>query len=87
MISLFEKEAFMAQILVRNLEQQVVDRLKKQAKADGKSLQSEVKNILEEASRRVDRETFFAGAETIRRSLHGQKLSSSAALIREDRDR
>jgi plasmid stability protein len=77
----------MAQILVRNLDQKVVDLLKKHAKAEGKSLQSEVKNILEEASHRVDRETFFAGAETIRRTLHGRKLSNSAALIRKDRDR
>jgi plasmid stability protein len=77
----------MAQILVRNLDQKVVDRLKKHAKAEGKSLQSDVKSILEEASERADRETFFAGAENIRRSLNGRKLSNSSTLIREDRDR
>jgi plasmid stability protein len=77
----------MAQLLVRDLDQKVVDRLKKHAKAEGKSLQSEVKNILEEASHRVDRETFFKGAQTIRLSLRGKKLSSSAKLIRQDRDR
>lgn len=77
----------MAQILVRNLDQKVVDRLKKQAKAEGKSLQSEVKNILEDASNRVDRVTFFDGAQTIRRSLNGRKISDSATFIREERDR
>jgi plasmid stability protein len=77
----------MAQLLVRNLAQKVVDRLKKQAKAEGKSLQSEVKSILEEASNRVDRAAFFEGAQTIRRSLQRQKLSDSVALIREDRER
>jgi plasmid stability protein len=77
----------MAQLLVRNLAQKVVDRLKKQAKAGGKSLQSEVKTILEDASNRVDRAAFFEGAQTIRRSLQGRKLSDSAALIREERDR
>ena len=77
----------MAQILVRNLDQKVVNRLKKQAKVEGRSLQSEVKTILEEASNRADREPFFDGAETIRRSLNGRKLSNSAILIREERDR
>jgi plasmid stability protein len=50
---------FMAQLLVRNLAQKVVDRLKKRAKAEGRSLQSELKTLLEEASSRVDREAFF----------------------------
>jgi len=77
----------MAQLLVRNLAQKVVDRLKKQAKAEGKSLQSELKTILEEASNRVDREAFFEGAENIRRSIAGRKLLDSVTLIREDRDR
>lgn len=46
-----------------------------------------MKTILEEASDRVDRETFFAEAAAIRLSLRGQKLSNSVALIRKDRDR
>lgn len=77
----------MPHILVRNLDRKVVDRLKKRAKAEGKSLQSEVKTILEEASDRADRETFFAEAASIRLSLRGQKLSNSVALIRKERDR
>ncbi len=77
----------MAQLLVRNLAQKVVDRLKKQAKAGGKSLQSEVKTILEEASNRVDQKAFFDKAETIRRSLSGRNLLDSTTLIREDRER
>lgn len=39
----------MAQVLVRQLNEQVVERLKKRAKEHGRSLQSEVKTILEEA--------------------------------------
>lgn len=38
----------MAQVLVRQLNEQVVERLKKRAKEHGRSLQSEVKTILEE---------------------------------------
>jgi plasmid stability protein len=39
----------MAQVLVRQLDEKVVDRLKRRAKEHGRSLQSEVKTILEEA--------------------------------------
>ena len=39
----------MAQVLVRQLDTNVVARLKKRAKEHGRSLQSEVKTILEEA--------------------------------------
>ena len=40
----------MAQILVRNLDEVVVDRLKQRARAEGRSLQSEVRTILSEAA-------------------------------------
>ncbi len=39
----------MAQVLVRQLDDKIVDRLKKRAKEHGRSLQSEVKTILEDA--------------------------------------
>lgn len=40
----------MAQILVRNLDDAVVDRLKQRAREEGRSLQSEVRTILSEAA-------------------------------------
>jgi len=40
----------MAQILVRNLDEVVVDRLKQRAREEGRSLQSEVRTILSEAA-------------------------------------
>jgi len=40
----------MAQILVRGLDEKIVERLKKRAKRGGRSLQSEVKMILENAT-------------------------------------
>ena len=39
----------MAQILVRNLDDVVVDRLKQRAREEGRSLQSEVRTILSQA--------------------------------------
>lgn len=43
----------MAQVLVRNLNDRVVARLKKRARTQGRSLQAEVKTILEEAAKDV----------------------------------
>ena len=77
----------MAQVLVRALDVKVVERLKKRAQEHGRSLQSEVKLILEEAVpdyegawKRIDR---FQG----RLIKSGRKFSDSATLIREDRAR
>jgi plasmid stability protein len=77
----------MAQVLVRNLNDKVVARLKKRAKTRGRSLQAEVKTILEEAAKDVPVD-FWKEADRIREQLKrsGRKFSDSAALIREDRD-
>ncbi|MBI5344892.1 MAG: Arc family DNA-binding protein [Deltaproteobacteria bacterium] len=79
----------MAQVLVRNLGEEVVESLKKRAKQDGRSLQSEVKFILEQAALepRVDMETARALVENIRKKFKGRRFPDSVKLIREDRDR
>jgi antitoxin FitA len=78
----------MAQVLVRNLTDNVVARLKKRAKTQGRSLQAEVKTILEEAARDVSGD-FWKEADRIRAQLKrsGRSFSDSAVLIREERDR
>jgi len=75
----------MAQILVRNLDNDVVARLKSRAAQHNRSLQAEVKTILELAAQ-MDMHTAHDLAARIRRQL-GRKFSDSSALIREDRDR
>jgi plasmid stability protein len=77
----------MAQVLVRRLDSKVVVRLKKRAREHGRSLQSEVKTILEEAV--PDYEAAWKRIERFRKRLHksGRRFSNSADLIREDRDR
>jgi len=79
----------MAQILVRNMDEEVVERLKKRAKEDGRSLQAEVKVILEKAAYepKVDMETARKMAEEIRKRFKGRKFPDVVELIREDRDR
>ena len=76
----------MGQILVRGLDEKVVERLKARARENGRSLQSEVKLILEQAAR-VDMETNLNLANDIRKSFKGRKLTDSVDLIREDRNR
>ena len=78
----------MAQVLVRNLSNEVLERLKQRARREGRSLQSEVKQILEQAAGATSE---FADARKvaarIRRSLQGRRHSDSSQLIAEDRAR
>ena len=74
----------MGQILIRGLDDQVVKRLKARAGKNGRSLQSEVRVILEQAAR-VDMEAVLNLAADIRKGFKGRKLTDSADLTREDR--
>ena len=77
----------MAQVLVRQLNEKVVDRLKKRAKEHGRSLQSEVKTILEDAVPDYERAWKRIDSLRLRLKRSGRKFSNSADLIREDRER
>lgn len=79
----------MAQILVRELDEKVVESLKRRARQDGRSLQSEVKAILEKAAHEptVDIETARKMCQDFRRRFKGRRFSDTVALIREDRER
>ncbi len=76
----------MAHLLVRDLDQGTIDRLKARAKRHRRSLQGEVKLILEETATRSVMDA-QAIAEQVRARLAGRGFSDSAELIREDRDR
>ncbi|MBN2450531.1 MAG: hypothetical protein JXR77_09075 [Lentisphaeria bacterium] len=74
----------MPDILIRDMDSEVVTRLKRRAKRHGRSLQSEARLLLEQA----------AGSEDVRglldrweQRLAGRPVDASADLIREDRDR
>jgi plasmid stability protein len=77
----------MAQVLVRQLNDKVVDRLKKRAKEHGRSLQSEVKTILEDAVPDYERAWKRIDSLRLRLKRSSRKFSDSAGLIRGDRDR
>ncbi|MBI4827437.1 MAG: Arc family DNA-binding protein [Nitrospinae bacterium] len=80
----------MPQALIRNLDVSVLNRLKTRAAAHGRSLQAELKRILEQAAREPDRltvEEFIAKTARLRRGAKSGVLRDSVGLIREDRMR
>lgn len=76
----------MPNLLVRDVSTQTLEALKAQAKAHGRSLQGELKIILENAtqSRLMDSR---AVAAKIRRLLSKRLHTDSAMLLRDDRRR
>jgi plasmid stability protein len=76
----------MSQILVRGLDSRIVERLKSRADNHGRSLESEVRLILEQAG------CFDAGearkaSRRWQKFFSGRKLADSGKLLREDRRR
>lgn len=78
----------MSDILIRDLDEQALLRLKAKAKRNGRSLQAQAKLILETAAGYSLSEA-LASAKQWRKKLArpGQRFTDSAALIREDRGR
>ena len=77
----------MSQILVRNLDPQTIKHLKERAQQNGRSLEAEVREILEDlADRARKREEFRRLAAEIR-GRSGPQTTDSVDLIREDRER
>jgi plasmid stability protein len=76
----------MAQVLVRGLDDGAVARLRERARRHGRSLEAELRDILE-----TQASTDLAMARTLaarlRRRLAGRGHSDSAALLAEDRRR
>ena len=76
----------MAQIIVRNSDDSVVERLKNRTRINGRSLEAEVRLILEQSAK-VDMATAHSMAMEMRRKLKGRKFPDAVELIREDRER
>lgn len=78
----------MAQVLVRNLDDDVVERLKRRADGNGRSLEAELREILSAEAARDRRAEAMEELRAIRaRSRPWQPGEPTAAdLIREDRD-
>lgn len=76
----------MPQILVRGLAKTTVQRLKERARLSRRSLQQEVKSILERAATTLTTEEARKLSAQWHRRFLGRRFSDSAELIREDRD-
>jgi len=76
----------MANLLVRDLDDDVLKQLKAAAKAHGRSLQAEIHDVLHRATSRNLAETRRLSARWLKR-LRNSSPSDSSVSIREDRDR
>jgi plasmid stability protein len=76
----------MPNVLVRDVDEKVLEKLKTKAARNGRSLQREVQIILNEA---INFEPLSDSdvAKKIKDSLRGRQHSDSAELLREDRNR
>jgi hypothetical protein len=76
----------MASILVRGLDEGTIQPLKERARLNGRSLQQEVKEILERGAQTLTMSEARRLSGKWNRCLGGGSFSDSASLIREDRD-
>lgn len=74
----------MADIVIRNLDDSVIARLKERAQASGATLEDVVRDILNEAAR-PSREKLWADIDAHRRAI-GPVEPDATDLIRQDRD-
>ncbi len=76
----------MAQVVIRNIDDAAIRRLKSRAARKGVSLERELRTIITEAAR-TDRSDFAERAAAFRRKLASRRHSDSTTLVRKDRDR
>ncbi len=75
-------------VLVRNLDEKTLEKLKKKASANNRSLQEELKGVLEDHAGQDIEETRRMVRETLAKyRAEGRMFSDSTKDIREDRER
>jgi plasmid stability protein len=77
----------MPDILVRDLDKHTIKRLKARAAENGRSLQTEVKDILERSARQMTNRELYKRAVRYSKRFEGRHLTDSVDLVREDRER
>jgi len=76
----------MPNILIRDVSQKTINQLKARAKQHNRSLQGEVKHLVEETVK-TNGEDALLRARKIRASFGNKTFSDSSELIRENRNR
>jgi len=77
----------MANVTVRNLDDAVVESLKKRARANNRSLEGELRQLLTDAAKPVGPADLRALAERIAAMTPDRPQTDSADLLHEDRRR
>lgn len=75
----------MGQVLIRNLDDAVIETLKKHAERANQSLEQSLRDLLNKAAQDKDKEDFLAFADRIRARSKPVTIDATI-LIREDRD-
>ena len=76
----------MAQVVIRNIDDAVMERLRARARRKGVALERELRDVLTAAAR-GDRASFSERAARFRHQLEGRRHSDSIQLLRRDRRR
>lgn len=77
----------MTQLLIRNIKAETIKSLKKRAKQHNRSLQGELKYIVEEAAFTMTIEEMKEVSQNWQKRLKSHAFTDSAGMLREDRDR
>lgn len=78
----------MGSVTIRNLDDQVIDALKAQAKANQRSMEAELRYVLtQEVNNRLFLASFRQRTAQIARTTADVPQTDSADLLRQDRDR
>ena len=77
----------MASLTIRNLPAEVVENLKEHAKANHRSLEAEVRVVLEQHAQRLSTEALIKQAKQIAAMSPPRPGYDSTGLLREERDR
>lgn len=78
----------MANVTVRNIDDEIIDRLKAQARANHRSLEGEIRHVLaRQVLRQAQIDDFRERTARLGELAAGRTQTDSVSLLREDRDR
>ena len=77
----------MPDILIRDLDKKTLKELKERAAANRRSVQAEVKEIIERGAREKTFEQLQQQLEKFSKRFRGRKMTDTLKLVREDRGR
>jgi plasmid stability protein len=77
----------MPSILVRDVDKATIRKLKARAAKNGRSLQTEIKDILERSAEEMTNRQLYEAAVEFSKRFETRRLTNSVELIREDRER